>query len=187
MDALHSRRALAALALWGVIIAVGFTEGIILIWRLNAEDPLPVMRTDVAALRLQIERNDPPERMADLTARLSGKENDLAEREASAASAARYHRYLWTAKTIFPKTAETKDLLLNVVANDEEVKRFVEAMANNERGQGGGPFQPNNRRVTKKLQTVLDSRTAWWVFSTSVGFEIVVVGAAAWLFSRRDF
>lgn len=178
---------LGGLVLWGIILGVGIAETTVLGWRLNAEDPLPIMQADIAAMRTQIEQDKDadPALLKDLRARLEKKEADLQERQASATSAAKYHNYVWAAKCILPKTGETKELLSRVVANDEEIKRFVEA--NENRDRSGGGFQPANRRVRKKMEAVLEARSAWWVLSTSIAFEAVIVGAAAWIFARKDF
>ena len=31
------------------------------------------------------------------------------------------------------------------------------------------------------------ARDAWWALGTSGGFQVVVLGLAAWIFARRDF
>jgi hypothetical protein len=39
----------------------------------------------------------------------------------------------------------------------------------------------------RQLESVLRQRSVAWIVGTSLGFEVVVLALAAWIFSRRDF
>ena len=91
------------------------------------------------------------------------------------------HDILYGAKTVLPKTAETTSLLDRILF--EEEKDLVGAQ-----GGGGGFGGRRNRGMPMmQAQKEMGQRSLWWIVGTSLGFEALVVGAAAWIFCRRDY
>jgi hypothetical protein len=73
-------------------------------------------------------------------------------------------------KTFVPKTRETTGLLDRYLLPDWELSKM-----NGDEGVSAEEIDPSRRR------------SAWWIVGTSLGFEAVCVGVAAWVFKRRDF
>ena len=79
--------------------------------------------------------------------------------------------------TALPKTTETIGLL----------ERWVVRLANlPERPPSNGP---DRAMIESQLEfaAAIRQRSPWWIVGTSLGFEVVVMGLAAWIFCRRDF
>jgi hypothetical protein len=56
----------------------------------------------------------------------------------------------------------------------------------------GEPSDPEDVRVDegkvgRTLEATMRARSEWWIVGTSLAFEGVVLGLAAWIFCRRDF
>lgn len=118
-----------------------------------------------------------------------------------------WHRGLYIAKTLLPKTKETVDLLnrqygsIGEYANRQDMearRKLAEPVhpAPTVTGPDGAPLQidtpTSNRRRNDaeramELRKKLSERTLWWVIGTSLGFEAVILLLAAWIFARRDF
>lgn len=105
---------------------------------------------------------------------------DNAPAWATAAKAARI------AKTFFPKTTETTDLLERVLVEDMDLDTAEEEPDNN------APSwmrlsRADQQRLAQRIQAELRRRSVWWILGTSLGFEALVLGFASWVFVRRDF
>jgi ABC-type transport system involved in multi-copper enzyme maturation permease subunit len=182
----------AALALWGVVFAVSFVHLLVLQAKLSAEDPLPLERTNLVALRKQVAElpldfPSPAEsgEARRLREQLERKEAALVEREESAAKWNKWYRTTYLAHTILPKCGETKDMMMKWSDPKGDVRRFVESMGKNDSNNG---FKGPSRRVQKQMEQVLgEENTVWYVLGTSLAFEAIVLGWACILFARRDF
>ncbi|HVX86728.1 MAG TPA: ABC transporter permease [Phycisphaerae bacterium] len=89
-------------------------------------------------------------------------------------------------KTLIPKTRETTNLLDRELFTDKDLRAATQADA----GQASQQDEFERRRAERRGQVWIDAmreRSVWWVVGTSVGFEAVVLGVAAWLFCRRDY
>jgi ABC-type transport system involved in multi-copper enzyme maturation permease subunit len=91
------------------------------------------------------------------------------------------------AKTALPKTGETTALLdrylvkkMNIPAAEEEEDQNVAAI----RRQLSAA---DRRKVQERIEEIYRTRNEWWILGTSLGFEALVLGAACWIFARRDF
>jgi len=93
------------------------------------------------------------------------------------------HRVVYATKTVTPKTADTIDFLDSSVFRPDE----VEPTRRRDRNRKGGA--PSASQVEGAKQTVneLQSRSAGWIIGTSLAFEAMIVGAAMWVFCRRDY
>ena len=85
-------------------------------------------------------------------------------------------RILGAVNTVLPKTRETITLL----------QRWLIRLANLP-PPADNPQQRAMQAAQRDLQEVLDRRSPFWILGTSLGFELVVLVWAAWVFCRRDY
>ncbi|MEM9416044.1 MAG: ABC transporter permease [Planctomycetota bacterium] len=96
-------------------------------------------------------------------------------------------RMMWV-KTPLPKTGETRSLLRRalVPTEDLELPEYDPADGPDQAGFMG--IQTSEQATPIMMMRIQrDQRPAWWIVVTSLLFEFVVVGLAAWKFCRRDF
>ncbi|MBL9149410.1 MAG: ABC transporter permease [Phycisphaerae bacterium] len=94
------------------------------------------------------------------------------------------------ATLILPKHAETIGLVDRWVGKDPE-RSFSELLL----GNGPPPRMPEerreqfamDRRVSERVEASVKSTSSLWIIGSSLAFEVVVLGAAVWLFRRKDF
>jgi ABC-type transport system involved in multi-copper enzyme maturation permease subunit len=133
---------------------------------------------------------------------------------ANLATATSWHNAFWWTYTGLPKTQATTALLqraINYETNQSLTGIFTDmqrqsldrelgpANAIDDDGDaptGNDPADRRRRRLEERRQELSieermaeleRARSAWWVIGTSLGFQIVVLGLAAWVFSRKDF
>lgn len=182
----------AALALWGAALTVGVTENWLLIARLSAENPVPLAERNIEALQLQIGQakakdNPDPADYARLEKKLAEETDKLAAARARLRRIDPWHRIAYTAKLVLPKTGDTKDLLERVAISDREMQQMANAADDRDSRRDNNPFSATDRRAMQQAEKIVKSRSLWFVLGSSLAFEAVVIGAACWLFSRRDF
>ena len=96
-------------------------------------------------------------------------------------------RIFYIIKTPLPKTDETIKLTERVLISLADLPEVMggessPAPATNQ------PFDPvDQQRAAVSVVRKMRERSVAWVLGTSLGFELVVLAAGAWLFSRRDF
>jgi hypothetical protein len=100
-----------------------------------------------------------------------------------------WHASTFAVSTILPKTSNTMEYLKKLLFSGTEMEKFVDQADNNQpqRVQRIGAVRVAPKRVMKEYDKELRSRSWMWVIGTSVAFEAVLLGAACWIFSRRDF
>ncbi len=100
----------------------------------------------------------------------------------------RGHMVAFTVKTLSPKTQETIRLLRRALMTAEDRERF---RAEDENGPqfnfGGDDVFVSPVELERRVEEAQLGRSIWWVIGTSLGFEAVVLGVAAWVFARKDF
>lgn len=204
---LWTRSTIASLLLT-LLVWVGF-------WAVNTGDSLVLLQREtvvVNAERAQ-KRLDRAEKAAAETAReaASAKEPSLytatPQERAEAVTKARnelektqenvrfWRRFagaVYALKTAVPKTEDTIGLLDRWLLTEKERRAIMR-----QRGDSDEEGDPNVRarsfngppdpEVTKRMHALRLARPTWWVIGTSLGFEAVVLGIAAWTFRRRDF
>ncbi|MDX2114876.1 MAG: hypothetical protein SFZ24_04540 [Planctomycetota bacterium] len=137
---------------------------------------------------------DREQRLQTLRERLERQESRRAELEKNGGTLEKWHAMVFGLKTFLPKTQETVGLMTRWMIEESTFRNLQTA---GEDG-GGGPVQVNlepaseeervdDRRVQARIQEELRSRSVAWVLGTTLGFQVVVTGLAAWLFCRRDF
>jgi ABC-type transport system involved in multi-copper enzyme maturation permease subunit len=85
-------------------------------------------------------------------------------------------RMLHAVNTVLPKTRETIMLL----------ERWLIHLADLP-PQPRNPQQQAMQEAAVEVRDTLYQRSALWILGTSLGFELVVLCCAAWIFCRRDF
>jgi len=105
-----------------------------------------------------------------------------------------WHRGLFAAKSMLPKTAETVQLLRRKLLDDSQLALFMNDKPAPEETRSGRKLSRverervnDQREAAKRLQSIMDQRTTGWIVGTSLGFEALVLLFGAWRFSRRDF
>jgi ABC-type transport system involved in multi-copper enzyme maturation permease subunit len=109
-----------------------------------------------------------------LVAQRNRLEADLPLRREEAESMTRWHRRLYAAFFVLPKTGETKDLFKRYVIDKKDMDGFLRTISD----LSDGDANPQDAQLDRPL---------WWVLGTSFAFEAVVLGLATWIFCRRDF
>jgi len=111
-------------------------------------------------------------------------------------SLGKWQRRIHTANTILPKTGETKDLLNRWLIPLDEIPNFgntadapadqtIESLT-----EHSGDWENDEQIQTfanRLAQEEIRSRSIFWIVGTSLIFEFVLLGAASWIFVRRDF
>lgn len=180
---------LAALAIWGIALTIGIAEGGLLIAKLGAENPIALIEKDIEARTLQIktakEASTDPADFASLEKRLEQKREELVAQKSKVAAIDKWYRIAFTAKTILPKTGDTKELLERAIISDREMEQLAKwADSGN---KGGGMFGPPDMKAVRQAEKINKSRSLWWVIGTSLLFEAAIVGWACRIFAKRDF
>jgi hypothetical protein len=96
----------------------------------------------------------------------------------------RPHQLFYALVTVLPKTTETVELLQRELIKKADLPQQDEDASVPLNGDS------NNTTYTVQvgaLQNELRNRSIGWIVGSSLGFEVVVVGLAAWVFCRRDY
>lgn len=122
-----------------------------------------------------------------------GDEQNLRDRAQSsretAAELAKWRGYAFWVKTPLPKTSETRELMKRVLHKQDQAKGIVFDPAESpDTYYGSALVSPEMALVEEKKFELSRQQRPWvWTVLTSILFEVVVVGLAAWRFCRRDF
>ena len=92
------------------------------------------------------------------------------------------HRIVYGAKSVLPKTRETTELM-----NRRLIRPAAELEETDDSGDERRRQGPFTAADIQKTDQAMRSRSVGWVIGTSLGFEAVVLAAAAWIFCRRDY
>jgi hypothetical protein len=92
-------------------------------------------------------------------------------------------------KMVVPKTFETTRLLERWIYRDPGE---AEAAAGIRDEDARGPADPRDQRQgmvagARESEREVRHRSVAWIIGTSLAFEAVAVGLAAWIFCRRDY
>lgn len=182
---------IASLAVWGVVLCMGIAESWLLIAKISAENPIALIEKDIEARTLQIktakETSSDPADFASLEKRLDQKREELVAQRAKAEAIDKWYRIAFTAKTILPKTGDTKELLERAIVNDREMEQMANMSDDRDNRRGGGPFGAPDMKAVRQADKINKSRSLWWVIGTSLLFEAAIVGWACRIFAKRDF
>lgn len=207
-----TRSTLAAILItalaWGALFCLNAADEILLTTSLSARQQADSVRGRIAATDQLIARNAelPPERQSNLSQfefQRDRQREQLASAEENAVKLEGWHRLVVGVKTPLPKTTETVALMSRWLVDPDPITRAREesqtrrdARITDRRGTTTAPAtnpadEPRFRRDFAQLESDKEqayrSRSAAWVIGTSMGFQIVIVAAAVWVFSRRDY
>lgn len=186
-----TRSTIAALLLtivfWTLIGGVDWAEPLLLgarnVYEANARSQRD--RSDEASQTLVHAQHDP--KQSAIVGALQ-EDSDVARREADSTERTAWwlrtsYGVLYSIKTITPKTTDTVGLLDRIIFANE---RDPTDPAGRQRI---GQPDPSDDSANAMKQTVEDlkSRSVGWIVGTSLAFELVLVGAAMWIFCRRDY
>ncbi|QYK48918.1 MAG: ABC transporter permease [Phycisphaeraceae bacterium] len=97
-------------------------------------------------------------------------------------------------KTVLPKTQETIKLLersllssddMKLLSRQEEYER-TGRVSENTSADSDDPYV-HHQVAARRTEEAFRDRSVWWILGTSLSFEIVVLGIACVIFTRRDF
>lgn len=211
-----TRSALASLLVtilfWLGVFSVNASEAALLLFKSAKIEQVQEQKQIVARFEGIIQANDQltPDKPSVNNAwqqQLSNARTTLAEVESDASKLTWWHNLVWRVKAPLPKTGETVDLMSRWLVDEEplmqasresqedERRRRAERRArNNIPSPATRPdqasraqFDPEDVNVAQRMRQEINARTAAWIIGSSLGFEAVVLGIAAWIFCRRDF
>lgn len=194
---------LLTLLIWMGFFAVHITESGLLYFRTQTEQEVAWLGADIESREAALAKLGAPPEEGILNALKSGinanskeaelvrRREQLKEAQESLANITIWHRSFIGVKTVMPKTGETIGLLERWMIDLAELPEFaeeddsfyVEVGGENEELPVPVDMEAANREVAEKSR----ARPVWWILGTSLGFEAVVLGLAAWIFCRRDF
>jgi hypothetical protein len=164
-----------------------------------ADEP-PATRPAVFDMSLSNRRS--PDRQANLgtpdalRAALAEARSEAEEAGRTADKLEPWHRSLYIAHTLLPKTSETISVMDETLFNRTEMDELDDR---SERRFGRGATtgedpdtdwaareEISHRRI-EALRTQIGGRTVAWSIGTSLIFEAVILAWAAWIFCRRDY
>lgn len=100
----------------------------------------------------------------------------------------RWAKILGAARLTLPKTTETVQLLHNVLIKPGDIERFKAPQEDEGAGLGReDDIKVSRFEMRRRLEKLSRAEPLSWILGTSFAFELVVVGLAGWIFSRRDF
>ena len=138
-------------------------------------------------------------RLASLERNLESERENLESAKRSRATYDKWHRRIFIAKTILPKTGETTGLMerwlisaanldrMGVTDAGSEQSAEDEVAPSSERRRGGGGPDPEEVAAGKRVEKILRERSVAWVLGTSLAFEACVLALAGFIFARREF
>lgn len=100
-----------------------------------------------------------------------------------------WERGVYAAKTTVPKTGETIGLLNRWLVSMADLE--ASAAADKDRvettiNEDSGALRLDDNEIELRAEEAMRSRSVWWVVGTSLIFEFLVLGGAAFVFARRD-
>lgn len=194
-----TRSTIAALLLgivcWGGFWAVHVTEAQMFQSRVAQEYLVDFYRgqlsEDNSRLR-EIKATTQPDAaaLADASTQRASDQEALDSVEKSLPTLRRVHQIAYGIKTVLPKTTETTDLLDRVLFTNAEVQEADEQRPQ-WMGRGGSREFEAQMNAAQHAKALADqgfrNRSLGWVIGSSLGFEVVVLALAAWVFCRRDY
>jgi ABC-type transport system involved in multi-copper enzyme maturation permease subunit len=203
-----TRSSLAALFVtllaWGAVFMVNSTEQILLSFKVYNEVRLEESRAYIANVEQKIAEQAalPEGQRANMSAFADQLERTAKPKAAELADNVsqlqRWHGILAGAAAVLPKTGETVSLLSRNLLSPADMEAFREERADRrearrssrgDRGNNRNSWDPEmeDPKVTERIDRTMRSRSASYIIGTSLGFEAVILGIAAWVFCRRDY
>ncbi|MCA9291236.1 MAG: ABC transporter permease [Phycisphaerales bacterium] len=186
-----TRSAITALLLtilfWFGLYSMNQTEAILLTVKTQFQ-----LETEHAAERLAaLEANAGDEPDETTTSRIAELRTEQQEAEDLVARLDTWYRLTAGIKAVLPKTGETIGLLDRWLSRDSDIN-IMDIFTGNVQADGNGQFSlggrpDRDREAQRRVQAVYAGRSETYVIGTSLAFEFVMLGLAAWIFCRRDY
>lgn len=96
-------------------------------------------------------------------------------------------RIVVLSKTLFPKTTETTGLLDRYLVKELDIPSADEPEDENVTTIRRQLSAADQKKVQKRLEEIYRTRNVAWILGTSLAFEFLILGAASFIFARRDF
>ncbi len=158
--------------------------------QLSLEDAVDDRDRFVASLNRIEDTEDNARERAGLQGQISHKEQAAAESKELLEDLDPWMKRIQAVKYVFPKTGETVGLLERWLKRDTDVS-FSDIMSNNVTMNEEGDLIParntRDRQAESRTIEFYESRSMWYVIGTSLIFEFVMLGLAAFIFVRRDY
>jgi hypothetical protein len=97
----------------------------------------------------------------------------------------RVHAWFYWTMTVLPKTSETVELLQRKLIHRSDLPGNGRDSQDDTGSMSNG--QMFSHSDIAEVQKEVRKRTWTWIAGTSLGFEVVVLLAAGWIFCRRDY
>ncbi|MCI0362876.1 MAG: hypothetical protein L0Y44_07455 [Phycisphaerales bacterium] len=180
---------LLTLLVWFGIFGIHTFESAILVFRLTSKQQLALSQRAVERESIIVERfrqrTEPtdPSIIQSAEQRLADRKKELESNQSTIGKLEIAHNIAMGVKTVLPKTAETIGLLERWLIDLAELPEQPE----DDRAKAMREFDIDQQQLQEEAILEVRNRSAFWVMGTSLIFEAVVVGLAAWIFCRRDF
>ncbi|MEE2718312.1 MAG: ABC transporter permease [Planctomycetota bacterium] len=188
-----TRSTIAALLLtilcWFMIFVVQTAESSLLFWVKYQEQKVEAYESDLERARGQLAEVEEPEnreRWDFLYKTIEVREANLEEARDSGGGVRLAHDILVGAMTVLPKTSQTMDLLERWTIDLADLPPSDDFESPPEITEDGD-FQANEAELGQAVRDELMARSPMWILGTSLLFELLLCGAAGWLFWRRDY
>jgi ABC-type transport system involved in multi-copper enzyme maturation permease subunit len=206
---------LVTLLLWGMLYVVNASDGGLTAFRVGAEHRVARQKALIAANEKLIDNNNalPTTQRSNMSGfefQLTKQREALPAYEETAHSLQMWSNLIYAVKTPLPKTGETVQLMSRWLVDptpfydadeqrlDQRQTRRAQRRAStqgkdastaNEQFQASGDLEVDmgSPEVSRGIQESFRQRSAWWIIGTSLGFEVVILGIASFIFCRRDF
>jgi hypothetical protein len=194
------------LVFWLICYALGTTELVLLNFKTDAQLSLTRLNLQIDTYDKRIAMMQPPTSATTqpttqpeprlLTDFKETRQKLISERIETASNLRgleRWHGIFYGIKTFFPKTTDTIELLNRILLSREELSQLSpednRARRNRKKDNNKDNEDENipRQRTDVEFQNRVRDRSVGWIVGTSLLFEAVVLGLAAWIFHRRDF
>lgn len=99
-----------------------------------------------------------------------------------------WHKVAMPMHWIAPKTTDTSDLLLHELLTTDEFMQMTQGQPEELAEQFGNQgIDPDLWRLNNEVESIRRGRSVRTIVGTSLIFEGIMIGIAAWTFCRRDF
>lgn len=184
---------------WFAIYAVDVTEGMLSHFLADGQEQVSGSELRVKLLDSQIAALQRDGRAGTTTQpsymlHSLQRERDAAADESTEAASGLHklgvaHDIAYGLKTFVPKTQETLLVLYREMLTEEETasRKSNEGAAGFISGIFSSGRADNARGGRRQHFRLPGEHSTWWIIGTSLAFEAVTVGLAAWIFCRRDY
>jgi len=196
---------LLTMLLWGGLWAVHSTDMALTSLAAAADARVHQQQRTIKFNDDLIAKNEalPPEKRGNVSQFIFQRDKqkqNLTEYEQTAADLRWWQRLFLMVKAPLPKTAETVDLMSRWLLNPEPFMEAQEDSRERRQERRAARGIPTTRDSTERLDMYMgtpdaqqaiaqeiNARRATWIIGTSLGFEVVVLALASWIFCRRDY